>query len=223
MMYNWINIIKPEESLLKIRMPYCTDDKNIDKSIYNDEFKYSKKLGIDFMDNYKNNTFYMCKSQLYVQAWAGSSSSEIRMLINKKNIKKIIKYDVKKIEGQLFYFNNMCRSWFMHNNANANKKYNLCYCNDCALENLIWTNYFKKFSGFGIINNVYDAIDMINKITFRPLYKLHTGTTWCDFSKNLDIFKQTIEEHFKIKELESYNYISNIHKKYTKKLGDSGK
>jgi hypothetical protein len=134
----------------------------------------------------------MCKSKLYVQAWAGAHSSEIRMYINKKNINNIIKYDIKKIEDQFFYFNAIERSWYMHVNNNANKQYNFCYCNDCALENLIWTNYFKKYN---VISNIYDAINTVNKITYRPLTKVHDGYIWCDISKKLDILKQLISNY----------------------------
>jgi hypothetical protein len=223
MMYNWINIIKPEQSLLKIRMPYGTEDVNdINEKTFDDEFKYSKKLGIDFLRDYKNNIFNMCKSKLYVQAWAAPSSSELRMLIEKKDINNIITYEIDKIEGRMFYFN-LDRSWFMHPNKNANKKLNFCHCNDCSLENLIWTNYFKKFSGFGVVNSVYDAVIITNKITFRPLNSIHTGAVWEIFPKNLELLNETIgiyQENINLKNLKSSN---TNEKKYKKHLGDSGK
>ena len=169
MMYNWINILKPERSMLKIRMPYGSDDVKIKTDNYiMDEFKISKKSGIDFLRDYKLNAFNMSKSELYIQPWAGKSSTELRMVIFKNNINNIVKYDVEHIENKMNYFNSINRMWLYHDNTNADKNLNFCNCNDCALENKIWTDYgFNK-------NLVHTAVKYLGRITNRPLIKYHT-------------------------------------------------
>jgi hypothetical protein len=217
MMYNWMNILTPVCSMVKIRMPYGTD-KNIKYDMYMEEFKYSKKLGIDFLDGHKKHIFKFCKSEIYLQAWAGQSSSEIRMYVEKKNINKLITYDINDIEGRMFYLNLIDRTWHLHKNENASKKLCFCYCNDCALENLIWTEYISKYDHF--IKNVHSAIKMVNSITNRPLSKVHTATIWDNVSLNINIFNEILEKSTQIVENRSVVFTK---KRYTKHKGDSGK
>lgn len=174
MMYNWINIIKPELSMLKIRMPFCHE--KVDMSMYEDEFKTSKKYGIDFIEDYNNKQFKMSKAIFYLQAWSRPTSTEMRMYIEKNNINKIITYDKNDIEEKAFYFNLIERSNKMHYNPNYSKDYNFCFCNDCALENNIWENYLRLNNN--IINTVIEAVKITDKITNRALFNVHKGTIW---------------------------------------------
>jgi hypothetical protein len=218
MMYNWMNILKPICSMLKIRMPYGTDT-NIKYDMYMEEFDYSKKLGVDFIVDHKNNRFKFCKSEIYLQAWAGQSSSEMRMYIEKKNITKLMTYDISDIEGRMFYLNLIDRTWHLHKNENTSKKLNFCHCNDCALENLIWTDYILKYNHF--IKDVHSAVELVDSITHRPLSKVHTATIWSNVALNKNIFNEIIEKSVGIVENRSKEF--NNKKKYTKHKGDTGK
>ena len=168
MMYNWINIMKPCLSMLKIRMPYGGDDIEIKKDKYiMDEFEMSKKYGIDFFHNYLNNIFVMSDSELYIQPWAGESSTELRMVIRADQINNVRAYDIQEIEGKMAYYNNIDRAWNFHYNANADKSINFCNCNDCALENKIWADFgFNK-------KQTQEAVVSLGKITNRELSHVH--------------------------------------------------
>jgi hypothetical protein len=184
MMYNWINIIRPEASLLKIRMPFFNED--VDMKMYENEFKTSKKYGIDFIDDYKNFKFKMCKSTMYLQAWSRETSGEMRMYIEKDNIHSIAEYNLSDIEDKLFYFNVIDRSWHTHKNENSSIKYNFCHCNDCALENDIWMRYLKYNNTY--VKSVHEAIKLTDIITNRSLFKVHKGTVWKNLTTDLEKF-----------------------------------
>lgn len=106
MMFNWISILQPENSMLKFRPLYYNETIKYKEM---SEFKTSLKYGIDFKSDIKNNIYKMPKSTLYIQAWAGKTSSELRMLIKKKDIFNIIEYNCKEIQDKMFYFNNINR------------------------------------------------------------------------------------------------------------------
>jgi len=186
MMYNWMNILKPELSMLKIRMPFF--NKKIDIGMYEAEFKVSKKYGIDFINDYNNFKFKMSKSIFYLQAWSRQLSTELRMYIKKNDINNIVNYDIKEIENKMFYFNVIDRTLHMHKNNNASKHYNFCYCNDCALENDIWTQYFKKTKN-KYIDDILSAIKITNIITNRPLHKSHKNTIWKSVNNVSDLIR----------------------------------
>jgi len=122
-------------------MRVFANNEKIDLKPVNDDFNQSIKYGIDFISNYNNNILRMPKSTCYIQPWAPISSTEFRMVIMKKDIKKIIKYDNNKIEDKFLYYNTIDRSLVYHDNPNANQKLGFCHCNDCALENKIWEEY----------------------------------------------------------------------------------
>ena len=171
MVYNWINTLQPELSMVKFRIPYYEDksDFNKYKDIYKDDFKISKQFGTDFIANYKNNVFKMSKCDLYLQAWKGPTSTEMRGYITKKNINNIVKYEVSQVENKLFYYNKILRMCY-HTNKNANKSLHFCNCNDCAIENTIWTDYMKKYKSQ---HDLEHYIKITNIVTHRPLSKVH--------------------------------------------------
>jgi hypothetical protein len=191
MMYNWINIIKPSLSVFKFRTPFYNDgilDFTKLKHIYADTFDISKKYGIDFIKNYKNKEFIMSSSDLYIQPWCGKSSTEMRSIIYAKDINKLISYDTIEIENRFLAYNKVFRVLF-HENKNSNKAMHFCKCNDCSIENNIWTNYLKLNIKQDIIESVLDAVKLTGIVTNRPLEKVHTNTIWQPL-KDLTEFKK---------------------------------
>ena len=176
MMFNWITILNPYYSMLKFR-PIYSNDINLSfqksNSLNNKEFDTSKKYGIDFYKNIKEHRFFMPKSTLYLQAWAGKTSSELRMWIAQINIKNIVEYNSKEIESKLFYFNSVARGLCYHKNSNFSKDLHFCNCNDCALENKIYVDYINmnKLSNNGW-NSANDLVKELDIITNKPL-RLH--------------------------------------------------
>ena len=178
MVHNWISILQPEISMVKFRVPYFNEGEDFSKYGFATEaFEESKKLGIDFVEDYKNKKFRMSKATLYLQTWAGRISTEMRGWITKKNISNIVNYDYKEIEDTLFYYNKIMRVNY-HENKYADKKIHFCHCNDCAIESTIWQDYInnvaKKNKDFG--KEMYDInyyIQLTNKLTSRPLVVKH--------------------------------------------------
>jgi len=196
MMYNWMNILEPELSILKIRIPFF--NKKIDFAPFEDEFKISKKYGIDFKKNYSEMKFMMSEGDLFLQAWSRLRSAELRMVIKKENINKIKDYDIKEIEEKMNYYNIVERTWCNHINENSNIGLGFCGCGDCSLENVIWTNYLKL--NIGYLTTVKKCIDITDMITKRSILNNHKNVIWGDMSKNINIFKKMVDKNINIKE-----------------------
>ena len=171
-----------------------------------------QKNGIDFIDDYKNFKFKMCKATMFLQAWSRETSGEMRMYIKKDNIKNIVEYNLCEIEEKLFYFNVIDRSWYYHKNENSSIKHNFCHCNDCALENDIWERYIKYNNGY--VKSVYDTIKITDDITNRPLYKVHKGTVWKDLTTDLEKLDKTYTSSL---------YKSSIKRDFGFQIGNKGK
>lgn len=190
MVYNWINILQPEYTMVKFRVPYYNEIENIEeyKDIYKDDFAKSKKHGTDFIGDYKQHKFKMSKCELYLQTWKGPTSTEMRGYISKKNINNIIEYDINNIEDKLSYYNKINRMCY-HINENADRHMHFCNCNDCAIENIIWTDYIKKYKPS---NDIKFYINITNRITHRPLYRSHNNNVYdiIDYDKLLEMSKK---------------------------------
>lgn len=118
----WVQILKPELSLLKFRLPYT--------------MKHGETLK------------YM-KGTLFYGIWAKPNSGETRLLVRKRDIKKEIEYDFKKYEEALVFHNKYTRSFCFSKEVKAEyKKYvddgNYCACYDCIAEMKVIENYLKS-------------------------------------------------------------------------------
>jgi hypothetical protein len=194
MVHNWISILQPEVSMIKFRIPYYNKKEDFSKYTFAvKSFETSKKYNIDFIQDYKDRIFKMSKATLFLQAWAGGSSTEMRGVIKKKDINNIIEYNTNEIEDTLFYYNKIMRVNF-HVNKFANKELHFCHCNDCAIESIIWQNYIKnignKNKNFGKSNDIIYYIKLTDRITSRPLSIKHTQTIFEPMS--YDILKSLL-------------------------------
>lgn len=177
MVHNWINTIRPDMSMVKFRIPYYNELINFEKhkGIYEKDFKESLKYGVDFYNDYNNKVYKMSKATIYLQAWKGGSSTEMRGYIAKKDLTNVVEYDIKKIEDTLFYYNKIIRVMY-HANPNADKSIHFCNCNDCAIENSIWTEYMEKYKNMP--QDIKYYINMTNRATKRRLKDVHTITVY---------------------------------------------
>ena len=198
MNYNWIYILRPSLSMLKYRQPYFNIiTAPIDAKYVNDVFEEAKRNGIDFLQNYKDQKEILPISDIYVQAWAPISSTEVRLWITRDNINTAIPYDAKLIESKMFYYNNIERTYVYHHNPNADPKIHFCNCNDCALENKIWTDYgYNK-------QQVHKAVLHLGEITFRPLSKKHiydyyNNISLNDSCKRIQMYMKLLPENMKL-------------------------
>lgn len=109
---------------------------------------------------------------MYMQAWPGISSTEMRLRIKRRDLKNLIYYPVNEIENKYYWYNNVRRSFFFHKNPNADRKIGFCHCSDCAMENKIWTDY-----GYDA-KEVKKAVVHMGKIANGALTKVHKYNIW---------------------------------------------
>jgi SAM-dependent methyltransferase len=217
MMYNWISIMQPVESMLKHRMPYGTDkDKSkINQDMFRSDFDMSRGYGIDFVSDYENDIAKMCKASLYIQAWPGISSTEMRMHILREDIGNVIQYDIKDIEDRFFYYNSINRSWVYHSNPNSSTHIGFCHCNDCALENKILTEYIDKMKSD---RTVLDIVTHLGKVTHRRLKQQHVCNIWKPWKDDSSLQK-AVEHANKIYQKARGDHGGTVYKKHR---GDKG-
>jgi hypothetical protein len=178
MVHNWISTLQPEISMVKFRVPYFNEPEDFnDYEFAKESFNTSKNLkkgSIDFIAEYKNQKFKMSKATLYLQTWAGPTSTEMRGWIKKSDISNIVNYDHSEIEDKLFYYNKIIRVNY-HENKFANKELHFCNCNDCAIESTIWQDYIKNISKKEVTaKEIEHYINITNKVTSRNLKDKHT-------------------------------------------------
>ena len=58
------------------------------------------------------------------------------------------------------WYNNVDRFSVFHENSNAKKEIGFCHCNDCAIENTIWSNYCNK----NPTANVFELINQLSNV-----------------------------------------------------------
>ena len=128
----WIKIMKPQASLLKFRLPWKVPKKG---------FKYLKS------------------NKLYFQLYALPNSSETRMVVDRADKFKEVKWDVDRYNDICFHFNVITRKQQYRHNINIE---GVCHCFDCTAEILIWGK-FMRFHEFR--ENDDDIIKFINGAT----------------------------------------------------------
>lgn len=214
MFFNWISVMRPVMTMFKFRIPFEGSDFDI---LPNDDFKKSLAFGIDFEKDMKEHTYHLPKSTLYIQPWAGRSSNELRAWIKQEDLTNIIKYDIQKIDNQIFYYNTINRGMCKHKNPNMSRKIGFCYCNDCALENKIWTDYHRPTGG-NIRTKIHNSVVHLGHITSgRLLSLIHTVNLFDHMTaKDFMIFVKEDE-----KTTSKYRYIFKPKKKSSR--GDAGK
>ncbi len=154
MMLSWVNIMKPKLSMLKFRPPYYMNrersifDKHYNTSIY--KYYFDKvKHQIDFVADYKKKIFNYIDGEEVLQAFAGTTSGETRLIF--KDI-KIKQYDYIDRESKLFYYNQIRRQYGFHDNI-PDTIAGIDNCADCALSQRIIDDYNNKFNGnFALID-----------------------------------------------------------------------
>lgn len=161
--YNWINILKPDKSMLKFRCSYYNRrEKEIFKrkyknSFYDDVFSLAKKNGIDFANDYFNGKLRYFKGKTYIQPFAPVSSTETRLYVDKNYELDYINCFDK--EEKFMYFNNVQRPFVLHKNKYADEKLGFDHCADCAMEAEIFNKYINK------LNNTIDGLSSIKLLT----------------------------------------------------------
>lgn len=148
--YNWIHYLKPDYSMLKFRAPFMRDADKIEvksaiekgEGPFSADFAESKNLGVDFLGDYFRGDFKYFEGGTYLQSWAGSNSSESRLITARDA--PIVKYDIAHYENCLFQWN-IERAFYCFKNPFALKTWGFDHCGDCALEAYGLNYYMCKY------------------------------------------------------------------------------
>lgn len=167
--YNWMKSMLPIRSMLKFRHPFYADkpevfEKLSKQSPRKEEFALAKKNGIDFIANYAKRKLVYWAGHVNLQAWPGKSSTETRLITSAD---ELFDYGTPETyDDKFYYYNSIDRCYGLHENDNADRKLGFDYCNDCALENLLWKNYLAVYPDE---RSVKDLVRKLTKITRRHL------------------------------------------------------
>ena len=92
----------------------------------------------------KGKTSYF-KGTLLIQPWSRATSTENRLIIEKKNIKTFVKYDNTEQEEKMFWHNTQQRTWYYkHNVKDTDHTIGLDHGYDSSAEIFIITEYLKN-------------------------------------------------------------------------------
>ena len=199
MQYNWMKIINPISSMLKFRTPFFNEVEKTLKLIKegNEDFKLSKKYGLDIINSYKKKNLRYPRGKIYIQAWPGETSSETRLIIDNSDI--LIDYDYHEYEDKLFWYNNVERPYCYHINKFIVESEGFDNCGDCALEGKIYEDYEKIYGKKIDINYMLQRAKYLSggreliKFGHGKLYDNIRWTTVEDMM--LEAFEKTWRKH----------------------------
>ena len=147
--YVWCKIMKPKLAMFKFRYPFYSQTVDISKSAYyqnihmtfKEASKFDDKINFDAM--LKGARIRYFAGKLYLQAFAGASSTETRLITD---CKTVCEYPAAPdYDSRMNFYNVVIRSVVYYKNKNAGID-GIDNCADCALEYHIWHEYFAKHS-----------------------------------------------------------------------------
>lgn len=160
-MYSWLRLMKPTATMLKWRLPFLNESSDPDFSEFKESFDDAAEKGYDFrLPTWKDGKFVFFPGRIMLQAWCGPISTETRLIVKKEDIvnNNLTEYSIPEYESTLNWYNNVDRFSVIHENDHASKEIGFCHCNDCAIENTIWSNYCKK-------NPTANVNELINRLS----------------------------------------------------------
>jgi len=129
--------LKPKLAYLKFVMPpYMRRRDEVIPKIEKHEYLLKcKELGYDFIDSYNNGTMPYFEGEIFIQPWAPTTSSELRVLVDQPDLVKAIKfYNILECRKKMIFYN-IFRCFIPTKGFNMKyKKLGYDACNDCALE-----------------------------------------------------------------------------------------
>lgn len=173
MMYNWLDILKPARFMLKFRTPYEVNDeayKQIVKEYDERPYIHSafESCKIPMIENFKQGKFTYIKPEvIYMQAFAGPSSTESRLV---GSTLELHDFDCNDYNDKYFYYNRIHRQYGFHTDHEAllSPELGIDRCGDCAIMCTVFKNYFDKYGG-GSTQVIHDLIKNTLKTIRRDL------------------------------------------------------
>lgn len=148
--------------------------------------KRNPNVPIDFLKNWANCcvNFQYLDGDLYLQAYPGIKSTEVRLVSKMGKPLKVVRMDYRSHEEKCFYNNLFRRSFALHENKSANKEIGFDHCFDCALHAKIFEEYIKirtqvygrgPYSTYTVLDYVKEGIRFMN-----PLRRQNHGNLFPD-------------------------------------------
>lgn len=146
---SWCKIMQPVKAMLKFRTPFWdTADsvkRDADKPMYKSVLGNAKKY-CDFISDYESGKFKYFKADVInLQAFAGKSSTETRMITSSYD--ELVEYNYHDFEDKIFYYNKIYCDLLIHNEHEKylDKELGIDKCGDCAIMCGIFKAYFDKY------------------------------------------------------------------------------
>lgn len=173
-MFNWINAM-PEvgKSMLKFRTPYLKD------SVLEDnvpDIMIAKESGYDVIGDYKKDKYRFFKGDAYLQAFAGKSSTETRLIF--EGVPELVEYNAAEYEERFMYFNCYDRSVILFDNPDADVNLRFDLCHDCALERYIWLQYLEAREDDRTVQDMVRSLNQILKRDSDHGYMFEVNSLW---------------------------------------------
>lgn len=171
----WVQLMKPRESMLKFRTPYFSETPE-------ELAEYEKKSHLPpyaeafdavapttDLRTFTSRKFEYFDGEIFIQPWAPVSSTEARLVF--AGVPTLREYDPVDYEDKFFYYNKILRSYQICQNPNSDRALGFDHCADCSLENKIWTDYCvsRGFTGDLIRDEVHHYVKTLADLTYRPL------------------------------------------------------
>jgi hypothetical protein len=179
--------MNPLRSMLKFRIPFFNESDSTLKDFKDLSYQppYAEAFDACKIDyrNFSLRKFEFFAGELYIQPWSPVSSTETRLVFD--GIPGIRTYELNEYEDRFFYYNKILRNYQLYQNPNADRKLGFDHCADCALENLIWTDYCRSRG----ITNVLTFVRILSKLTHRKLLYENHGRAFGPIPINVLIHK----------------------------------
>lgn len=147
---SWCKIIRPEKAMLKFRTPFWDTSESVkrdaDKPMYDSVLKKAAKY-CDFISDYNLGKFKYFKADVInLQAFAGKSSTETRLITG--NFDDLVEYNYQDFEDKLFYYNKIYCDVYFHKEHEKylDKEHGIDSCGDCSIMCGIFKAYFDKYN-----------------------------------------------------------------------------
>lgn len=186
----WVSILGPDASMLKFRAPYYPTDTSdryqwdkykdalaeLEANRDNPVFQWVyDTYGIDPVEDMRNMRYAVPVGDLYIQPWAGQSSSEVRLRLEKGD-NRVYYIDVAQYEDTMFAYNVIIRPFRFFASHQRDEQLGIDGCGDCALEMQIWKEYSDKYMD-GRMDLIESARNLCHRVgmSYRPLHVHYHG------------------------------------------------
>lgn len=179
---DWVTQMQPKMSMLKFRLPFYNESDDVldefikksESAALRESFDNTVNI-VDFRKMIRSKEFRFYDGEILLQPWSPAGSTEARMVVTDST--KFRNYDPSEYANKFFYYNKILRNYQLYQNSNACKKIGFDYCADCALENVIWTDYCNSrytLNKDELRKKVHEYVNILSQLTHRPLLdKLH--------------------------------------------------